>query len=300
MSGKLFFLLNVEEGVSLRKVVLDRKVQEAMQEKFTTLRTSYRKEDTDIIDFEGGYKTGKNELFGVDYKLDKDMRNYLDNPDSAPEFTFSSDEVKRTFASLYVTYDGGDDDRLVICAQIINRNAFLSRSRWFMFRSSKLMESEESGVQLPSAIAGLYIDGRLYFRVFNSARRIFTDLETMHEDANREELSSFVLSQHFVLEHVNEGEAISDAKMGYLESHINTHHRKAIKRITENGVLELTTEELVSVAGRVGYQIKTDDDCIILPKSKAELKELIAFLDERVYKEAFSQRVVLTNSRRPI
>ena len=77
--------------------------------------------------------------------------------------------------------------------------------------------------------------------------------------------------------------------------------RKIIRRITRSGVLnDYNFGEIRDRANSVGLKIESHDDKLVLPNDKREIKTILRFLDESVYRGTFSNETFETNSKRQI
>ena len=79
----------------------------------------------------------------------------------------------------------------------------------------------------------------------------------------------------------------------------NIWERREIASINDSGVLQnFTAAKIKTLGKKSGVTIAVADNKIILPKDKAERRIVLGFLDEEVYRGAFSQTVFQTNSKR--
>ena len=77
--------------------------------------------------------------------------------------------------------------------------------------------------------------------------------------------------------------------------------RKKIARILDMGTLSVCPiSELREKSTAVGIQLAIENDKIVLPAKKSDLKNLLAFLAEEMYKGIITNTTYLTNSSRAV
>lgn len=75
--------------------------------------------------------------------------------------------------------------------------------------------------------------------------------------------------------------------------------RRKIASINDSGVLQnFTAAKIKTLARQSGVTIEVVGKKVVLPKDKAKRRIVLGFLDEEVYKGAFSRTVFQTNSKR--
>ena len=67
----------------------------------------------------------------------------------------------------------------------------------------------------------------------------------------------------------------------------------------DSGLLEKhTAKSIQKKAGEIGVSIQVEKNQIVIPTDKKQRKILLGFLDEEVYKGAFTNTVYQTNSKK--
>jgi hypothetical protein len=81
----------------------------------------------------------------------------------------------------------------------------------------------------------------------------------------------------------------------------DTWIRRKIASINDSGVLKThTAVKIKKLAQNCGLNLEVENKRIIIPTDKKKLKEILGFLDEEVYKGAFSEVTYITNSKRKV
>ena len=81
----------------------------------------------------------------------------------------------------------------------------------------------------------------------------------------------------------------------------NTWVRRKIAMINDSGVLKNNSAAKIQKSAKsVGIKIDVEDEKIVIPEDKEQMKIVLGFLDEEVYKGPFSKATLLANSKRPV
>ena len=81
----------------------------------------------------------------------------------------------------------------------------------------------------------------------------------------------------------------------------NTGIRRKIAMINDSGILENNSAaKIKKLAKSAGVKIDVEDEKIVIPSDKEQLKIILGFLDEEVYKGPFSKATLLANSKRRV
>ena len=77
--------------------------------------------------------------------------------------------------------------------------------------------------------------------------------------------------------------------------------RKLINAVTASGILDdYTPTQIREAAAATQLNVELEDDCIVLPDERRDVKVLLQFLDESRYNGPLTRRTYVTNSRRPV
>jgi len=81
----------------------------------------------------------------------------------------------------------------------------------------------------------------------------------------------------------------------------DTWIRRKIAAINDSDVLQNNTvAKIKKLAQRCRFEINIENGKIEIPVDKKKLKEILGFLDNEVYKGAFSEETYITNSKRKV
>lgn len=81
----------------------------------------------------------------------------------------------------------------------------------------------------------------------------------------------------------------------------NTWIRRKIAMINDSDVLiNYKALEIKNLAKDAGITIVVENEKVVIPNDKEQIKVILGFLDEEAYKGPFSQNTFLANSKRKI
>jgi hypothetical protein len=125
------------------------------------------------------------------------------------------------------------------------------------------------------------------FSSYHFAKQVL-DLSEYYRIASTLDVRDFVSSQIVAMDEA--AEFVDQA---------NTWERRKIASINDSGILQqYTATKIKTLAKQSGLVIDVVNKKIVLPSNKAERRIILGFLDEEVYKGAFSQTLYQTNSKR--
>jgi len=139
--------------------------------------------------------------------------------------------------------------------------------------------------QMLGRVAQIYPQAHARFH----PRQIF-DLSGYYRSATDAEVQSFSTLEIL---------SITDATQ--FQSMADTWIRRKIPAINDSGVLTSNTAaKIKKLALNCGLEIEIENKKIRIPADKKKLKEILGFLDEEVYKGAFTEATYITNSKRKV
>ena len=143
------------------------------------------------------------------------------------------------------------------------------------------------GLSIGKHIDCLFFDKKLQFLSFFFARQIF-DLSAYYREATNSDIIDFIGDEMIAMDDVEEFSKVA-----------NSWERRKIASIIDSGILKkYTATKIKNIAKQTGVELAVQDKRIIIPTDKKRRRIVLGFLDEEVYKCAFSQTVYQTNSKR--
>jgi hypothetical protein len=181
----------------------------------------------------------------------------------------------------------------VVLAQIFDRRKVLSTRGLSIFHSNNVYKKVDGiGVTIDAKLSAIIVGSNLKFSSFHIARQIF-DLSQYYTEATDADINDFAALPTVQVPDVAQLIDVSDIWI-----------RRKLALVKQSGILETVPVNVIkAAAAEFNISIVTakesDNDVIVLPRSKADLKKLLRFLDEDYYKSPLSSKNYVTNSKRP-
>lgn len=140
-----------------------------------------------------------------------------------------------------------------------------------------------------ASLAGFVEDDKIKFQKFSRIKLIF-NLTSLYQEATDTEVEGFCGLECISVGDIGKFKNLADQKM-----------RKLINAITKRGTLNNFTPAQIQVAAAdENFQIAVVDGKIIIPSMKAEVKALLHFLDNGLYRGPLGGEIFITNSKRAL
>lgn len=243
----------------------------------------------DKIDFDGNYKPERNECLRIShFNLHSDIKEAIQNPIGVDSFLRQNGK----FPEIAFIFMGGFDEtgHLYVSFQLFRKEQYLVRRGINLFYNSDSFKEEKSfGVNITDIVDCYYFDSELLFPSFYFAKQIF-DLNQYYREATDKEVMNF--TRNGVLAFENADDFVKLA---------NTWVRRRIALINDAGILEnFTATEIEQKANQLGLHLRKQENKILIPNDKKQIKAIIGFLNEEAYQGAFSEALYLANSKRKV
>ena len=177
-----------------------------------------------------------------------------------------------------------------ILIQQFQSSQYLGRGRPdLILKNNRFTRLSQPGFTLASKLVAV-LDGSVFkFQSFCNLRKIFK-VQHHFQEATDQEVKKF--AGHPSL-HIN--------NRSEFQNLMTERTRKLIKSIMESKVLEeYKVGQIVEKAQEIGLKLETKDNKIIIPSDKLEIKTVLSFLEDSVFKGSFSEETYETNSKRPL
>lgn len=291
MSNKILFVVleNNDKSERIEKFVLTRDTQKEINEHFEKLWSQYMKDEVEAIEFDGRYKPDENEVLMIkNYKLETDILEAVKSPNSVEIFTPSKknmDKIKHFFMSV----EGSDP--AIIFQKATNTQMITTHGVSMFHKNGTFQKAPQFGINISDKLDCIYSGKSLYFRSYFMARQIF-DLKDHYKTATEYEVKSFACSS-----------SISVQCTDTFYSNSDQFVRRKIALINDSKVLvHNTANDIVLKAMQYDLDIpivkENGVEKLVLPNDKKELKQVLKFLDEDIYKGTFTEKIFETNSKR--
>lgn len=245
--------------------------------------------DVETIKFDGWYTPDENELLYIEEIENEDIDGIMDavsSPLSVDQFSpteYSLANLKAIFTSIQ--FEG----RTRILIQLFERKRLLSTSRLSLFYSGNTFQKlQDSGFSLDNKLLAVLDENKLYFQSFHFLSRVF-DLNEYYKEATDAEIIEFANHRCLSVPNIN-----------LFLTNANAQIRKKIALIRQSGILDrVPIKDLVSIGLSFNLPLQLNNqDQIIIPNDKKELRRLLRFLNEDYYDSPLSENRYISNSKR--
>ena len=288
MPRNFFALSRGDHQGSVWRIPLDAKIQKALEDLFDQQEQQFLHGRNEEVPFTGNWKPDNDQLLTItDEELAQPLvRTLRENVTAFDELDIENldkAEIKAIF-----THSSKRKNRILV--QQFKSSQYLGPRRWnLIFDKNQFTQLSQSGFTLASNLVAI-LDGNVFkFQSFQNLRMIFK-VQHHFQEATDQEVKKFAGHPSLHIDNHDE-----------FQNLMNERTRKLIKSITESRVLEKhSAEEIFQKAQSIGLELKRKEDRIIIPNSKQEIKTVLSFLEDSVFKGSFSEETYETNSKRTV
>lgn len=280
-----------DKSIQIKRVIEDRNTQVALNNLFNDASDNMVSGKTPVV-FDGKYTPdpdGTDYLFIDGFSLPEEIVSAIKNPQALEALEPEKNvipKIKALFIGSHSVVDGVDT--YLAAFQKFKSDQYISAAKIHLFLSGDTFVADNRvGLTIGKHIDCLFADNKLQFTSFFFARQVF-DLSKYYREATDSDIIDFIEDEAIEME---EGEEFSKTA--------NSWERRKIASIMDSGVLKnYTATRIKSIAKQTGIELAVVNKQIVIPSDKAERRIVLGFLDEEVYKGAFSQTIYQTNSKR--
>lgn len=244
------------------------------------------------ISFDGSYKPHNDEFLAIEnFQLSDTIKDAIRDPLGVPAYQKENGEfydIKAIFVGKRI--ETNDTERFKVAFQRFRKEQYISTSWVNLFFTNETFRREKDfGISISDSVDCYYTEGELQFSSFYFARQIF-DLSEYYRSATDQEVQAFTTSDKLSLEDTEAFKTVA-----------NTWIRRKIAMINDSDVLiNYKASEIKNLAKDAGITIVVENEKVVIPNDKEQIKVILGFLDEEAYKGPFSQNTFLANSKRKI
>lgn len=279
--NQFYALLKNDE---LRYIDLANEIVEPTKELFVNAACELMNDETESIQFDGRYviRDDENEISFIELPLPETFNDIPDNQQGITTLDIENDVIKSLIwyhegSLLFQMFTSGN---LLHCKYVVK---FLQEEHTF----NRLTEK---AFIINNKIQAIHKDGKLYFKSFPSASKIF-DLSAYMVEATTTEVNDFGNKDNV------------NVDVDWLAAHANNKTRRLIKMVSTSGTLdtfmEMDARKRIKIANSVNVDITIQDGKLVLPSSVSKVNKILEFLNEDVYKGLITDNIFRTNSKRP-
>ena len=253
-------------------------------------------EERTIIPFTSNYTLSEDEGFVIsNFELLSCIKEALDTPDTLEAYVpqnVQGDARNGQRIKAILIGRKEDDNTYIVAGQKFSKAQILLRKSFNLFLDGDTFKEprEQFSIAASEDVDCLFTGNGLLFTNYSAANKVF-DLSEYYREATEEEIQTFKSNEMFI---------VPDEEV-FMKNVRGITIRKKIARILDMGTLSVCPiNELQEKSTAVGVQLQIDNDKIVLPTKKSDLKNLLAFLAEEMYKGIITNTTYFTNSSRAV
>ena len=286
MPQNLFAACRINNELRAKRVRLGKSVQRDVETIFKDQEADFRQGVTDEVSFDGDWKPEPNEFLTID--IPQEAQIFVDaissNAVSVPSINtkeFAQEGIKALF-----TGSSNNGSTKVLIQQFSSRQ-MLSNKFALVLKGDAFRRLDDQAFTLDTSLTCILEDGKLKFKSFHKMRSI-VNLSDFYREATETEIRSFA-------EHPTFEVADTERFLGESDQTI----RKLIHSVTRMETLDqYSAKEIKAAAKDVKMDIPMKKRRIVMPKSRAEIKILLHFLNDGLYEAPLSKQRYVTNSKK--
>lgn len=284
------FIKDDSGSCQIKRIRVNNPLQSELIQIFEDQRVFFEQGVDTEVDFNGDWKPDANEVLTIDDISESTLMTNAINA-NASSFTdvnisnFSNEPIKAIFTGI--TTNG----QTKVFVQKFSSRQALSLNKLPIIKmqtGNTFVKTTDDIFTIDNKLVAIIEGNKTKFKSFHNARMVF-DLSEFYREATDEDLTQ--ISQHASLEITDLASFISEA---------DTQVRKMTHSIKSSGLLDNYTVIQISTAAAnfPDIPVVVNNGKIALPSGKKELKEVLHFLLEDIYKGPLSGSDYLTNSKR--
>lgn len=290
-NSSIFVLAADSHSNDIFRIDIDNDTQRLICKSFFTATSSLINQKEKII-FDGSYKPNEDELLVIEnFQIIDKIKDAVRNPlgiNAYQNVNGKFPKIKAIFVGE--RYETENSESFRIAFQRFKKEQYISTKSYnLFFNKDTFFRQSNFGISITDSIDCFYDNNELFFISYFFAQQIF-DLKNYYRSATDKEVNSFVNNKNLKIQDSNAFQKMAD-----------TWIRRKIAMINDSKVLEnYSASDIAKQAENIGVNISIDDNKIILPSDKKQIKVILGFLDEEAYKGPFTQNTYLTNSKRQL
>lgn len=245
-----------------------------------------------IVPFDGSYKPNEDEgLCITNFQLPEVITDAIRNPLGLQTLVHDKD-VELDIRAVFVgeRTEENNTEVFTVAFQRFRKEQYISTKKFNLFFDKDTFVLENRwGIGINDNVDCLFTKADLRFSSYFFARQIF-DLNEYYRSATDAEVQSFSANELLKIPDKTQFQSMAD-----------TWIRRKIAAINDSGVLKNNkAARIKKLAQNCGLEVSFENGKLEMPSDKKKLKEILGFLDDEVYKGAFSEETYITNSKRKV
>lgn len=288
MTQNLFAACRHNGSLVVRRVRLDATVQAAVAALFASQESSFRNGVDTEVDFNGTWNPEDNEILTIDIPTEAEIFEEAINANA----TSIQDIDTTNFAGegIRALFTGSNLNGVTkVLVQRFTSMQVLQKKWALLQDGNAFRQLTEPAFSLDNALTCIIENDKVKFKSQHKLRSII-DMQDIYREATDQEVRDFSAHANLEVSDVNNFLGVADQTT-----------RKLISAISRSDTLNnYTVADIQTAANRVGVTINVQNGKIVMPSTRADVKNLLRFLDDSLYEAALTGQRYITNSKRTV
>lgn len=291
MTQNFYALCRKQNGVQVKRIRLNNTVRAELVQLFNTQEDVYLHGIDTEEEYTADWEREPNEIFIINNhpEIDAIAQVVAGNAQAIPNLNvgnFDNENIKAVFTCVTI---GGHSKFLF---QSFSARQMLYRKMVLEFDQNHFNRLTNTAFVVDDKLGCIVEDGVLKFKSYPVARAIF-DLTSYYLEATDEDIDSFFdAASAFAVEDLDE----------FKSNTADQVIRKLIHSIlTKRNIDQYSDTQITDAAESVELALQQDTNGkIVLPQNRKEAKNILRFLDDKLYEAPLSRERYITNSSKPL
>lgn len=288
MTQNLFAACRHNGSLVVRRVRLDATVQVAVAALFASQESNFRNGVDTEVDFNGTWNPEDNEILTIDIPTEAEIFEEAINANATSiqdidTTNFAGEGIRALFTGS--TLNG-------VTKVLVQRFTSMQvlQKKWALLQDGNAFRQlTEPAFSLDNALTCIIENDKVKFKSQHKLRSII-DMQDIYREATDQEVRDFSAHVNLEVSDVNNFLGVADQTT-----------RKLISAISRSDTLNnYTVADIQTAANRVGVTINVQNGKIVMPSTRADVKNLLRFLDDSLYEAALTGQRYITNSKRTV
>ena len=264
--------------------------QELQQNLANNWNTQYNKflDKMEELDFTLGWELERKQLFRL---CSRELSNWLasQNVNAIPKLNAGNERELIDFIQGIVGFAQDDSNENVLLFQNFTPSQVIRSNKLMFIQGDRYGELKGPAITLANNLSAVYLpkEEKLLFRSIRNVKT-FLPLSDIYYEASEEDIRE-VLS-HELFECADREILVNDSTQWM---------RKRFAMLKDSRVLdELCTTQIKTRAIQYNVGVQVENDKIVFPTDKDEVKKLLQLLNEEIFQGALTDEIYETNSKR--
>jgi hypothetical protein len=289
VTQNLFAACRHNGSLVVRRVRLNASVQNAVMNLFEDQEIQLKEGVTTEVDFNGSWNPEAEELLTIDVPPEAEIFTETLNANATSIQDINTDNFFDENIKAIFTGSTDDNGFTRVLVQRFTSKQFLQK-KWALLQDGNAFRGlTEPAFSLDSSLTCIIEGGKIKFKSQFKLRSII-EMKDIYREATDQEVKDFTEHESLFVENVDSFLDVADQTT-----------RKLISAITRSDNLNVyTVEEIRDAAKRVGVSITVNNNKIVIPDARADVKNLLRFLDDSLYEASLTGQRYITNSKRTV